>query len=269
MNRQVLFCHLPVYESNGLSQCNSQVHQPDQLSQLARATGAAALLLPAALPAGALAAAAQAADAPPSQQWLTMAVLIGAGGLAAAQQLGSRTDKTEEVSAVSICRACNHNVHGAGTAQLVHTHIIHISKMLLTMTSRHTVIAQADTAAAAMIAEPAAAVAAPEPAPVKTAPLQAVASETQAQPVAEAAAAQPPVALAAEVTTLQADGMAAAMPEPAAVAAAPAAVVEPAAAVVVAPAAAAAVATVPAPPPPAAAEPVLAASTDAVPAHMV
>lgn len=76
---------------------SAQVCRPDQMPQLARAVAAAALLLPAALPASALAAVAEAGQAPPPQRWLTLAVLLGACGLAAAQQL-SMVDKTAPAS---------------------------------------------------------------------------------------------------------------------------------------------------------------------------
>lgn len=56
---------------------------------------AAALLLPALLPADALAAIAEAGQAPPPQRWLTLAVLLGGAGLAAAQQLHI-SDKTAQ-----------------------------------------------------------------------------------------------------------------------------------------------------------------------------
>jgi DMSO/TMAO reductase YedYZ molybdopterin-dependent catalytic subunit len=73
----------------------SQVCRPDHLSRLAGAVATAALLLPAVLPADALAAIAEAGQAPPPQRWFTVAVLLGGAGLAAAEQL-HLTNKTAQ-----------------------------------------------------------------------------------------------------------------------------------------------------------------------------
>ena len=58
----------------------------------------AALLLPAALPADALAALADASQAPPPQRWFTVAVLVGAAGLAAAQQMSTANKRAQASS---------------------------------------------------------------------------------------------------------------------------------------------------------------------------
>lgn len=73
----------------------AQVCRPNKLAELAGAVAAAALLLPAVLPADALAAVAEAGQAPPPQRWFTLAVLLGGAGLAAAQQL-HETDKAAQ-----------------------------------------------------------------------------------------------------------------------------------------------------------------------------
>jgi hypothetical protein len=70
----------------------------DQLSQLAKAVVAAAVLLPAALPADGLAAVMEAGQAPPPQRWLTVAVLLGGAGLAAARELRQSAGKIAQAS---------------------------------------------------------------------------------------------------------------------------------------------------------------------------